>query len=76
MTVADNEGIKPIDLAREHGFEDCVFELFRAAKTNIVVRDGLMHAQACFFLLLILVLVLVVVLLLFLHPLLLSHFGT
>lgn len=39
MTVADNEGIKPIDLAREHGFDDCIHELFRAAKTSVTVRD-------------------------------------
>ena len=39
MTVADNEGIKPIDLAREHGFDDCAHELFRAAKTSVTVRD-------------------------------------
>lgn len=45
MTVADYEGIQPIDLAREHGFEDCVHELFRAAKTEIVVRDGPVRAQ-------------------------------
>lgn len=55
MTVADYEGIKPIDLAREHGFEDCVHELFRAAKPEIVVRDGPVQVQGqslLFFLLL------------------------
>ena len=39
MTVTDNEGIKPIDLARDNGFEDCVHELYRAAKTGVMVRD-------------------------------------
>lgn len=41
MTVTDKEGIKPIDLARDNGFEDCVHELYRAAKTGVMVRDEL-----------------------------------